>query len=180
MEPDGTPRPDAPGATQDGALDEMQRLADRRATGGALSGATSGASTGAVSGARVTRKIEVASVREDDAPPSVERAAWLRDDDYWRKVTYMSATGRHPGVQPSTRPLPRPDRFAARSPLRSLMILALVVALIILIPIGVVTAAREASKLILPANFPGISQPTEVPPTHTPGPKPTATPQHKK
>lgn len=177
MEPDGMPRPDTLGANQDGMQDgAMQGLANRRATGGAASDAPGGVQ----GGARVTRKIEVAGVREDDPPPSVDRGAWLRDDDYWRKVTYMSATGRRAGDRPPTRPLPRPDRFAARSPLRSLMILALVVALVVLIPFGVVTAAREASKLVLPANIPGISQPTEVPPTHTPAPKPTATPHHKK
>ena len=161
MEPAGTPQPTGPLASHDSA----QGLANGREP----------------EGARVTRKIEVAGV-SDEAPPTVARGAWLRDDDYWRKVTYMSATGRRASDRPETRPLPRPDRFAARSPLRSLATLALVVALIILIPVGVVAAAQEASKLALPANIPGISQPTEVPATLTPSPKPkvTATPSHKK
>lgn len=168
MEPDGTPRPDAPGANQVNTQESVREHANGPVTGEA------------VGGARVTRKIEVASFSADDAPPSVERRAWLRDDDYWRKVTYMSATGRRAGDRPPTRPLPRPDRFAARSPWRSLVILALVIALIILIPYGVITVAREASKFVLPGNIPGISQPTAVPPTYTPAPKPTATPHHKK
>ena len=131
-------------------------------------------------GPRITHRLASDALDDDEGPPSVHRAAWLRDDDYWRKVTFMSATGRRPGERPTARPLPRPDRFAARSPVRSVAILALVVALIILIPIGVITAERVASQIILPANIPGISQPTAAPPTHTPTVKPTATPRHKK
>lgn len=132
----------------------------------------------AASGVRITHRL-ASDALDDDGPPTVERAAWLRDDDYWRKVTYMSATGRHAAERAATRPLPRPDRFRKRSPLRSLIILALVIGLIVLIPIGVVTAERMASQIVLPANIPGINQPTEVPATHTPPLKPTATPKHK-
>lgn len=132
----------------------------------------------AANGARITHRL-ASDALDDDGPPTVERAAWLRDDDYWRKVTYMSATGRHAAARAETRPLPRPDRFRKRSPLRSLVILALVIGLIVFIPIGVVTVERMASQFVLPANIPGINQPTEVPATHTPPLKPTATPKHK-
>jgi hypothetical protein len=133
----------------------------------------------AAGGVRITHRL-ASDALDDDGPPTVERAAWLRDDDYWRKVTYMSATGRQAAVRPATRPLPRPDRFNKRSPLRSIAILLLVIALIICLPIGVVTAERMASQFVLPGAIPGINQPTEVPATHTPPVKPTATPRHKK
>ncbi len=128
--------------------------------------------TGAPREARVTRALE------SDAEPAVERSSWLRDDDYWRKVTYISATGRRPGDRLATRPLPRPDRFRKSSPLRSIVILALVIALIVLIPVGVVMAARAAAQLTLPSVIPGVSQPTVTPVSHATVTS-TATPKKK-
>ncbi|HEU0028639.1 MAG TPA: hypothetical protein VFQ25_16145 [Ktedonobacterales bacterium] len=131
---------------------------------------------------RVTRALEPEGAPASDAPdgPStVERSAWLRDEEYWRTVTYMSATGRRPGDKLATRPLPRPERFRASSPMRSATVLALVIALIFLIPIGVVIAGNAASHITIPntipITIPGISQPTATPtpvPTHAPTPTP--------
>ena len=129
---------------------------------------------------RVTRAPESASAPASAArsgPPTVQRSAWLRDDDYWRTVTYMSATGRRPGDKLATRPLPRPERFPVSKPIRSAVVLLIVVALIILIPIGVVIAGNAASHIITLPNsipaIPGITQPTATPvPTHAPTPTP--------
>lgn len=134
--------------------------------------------TGAPRGARVTQAFAPDSASQSDEAPVVERSSWLRDDDYWRKVTYISATGRRPGDRIATRPLPRPDRFHKRSPLQSIVILTLVIALIILIPVGVVMAARAAAQLTLPSVIPGISQPTASPVNHATV-TPTATPKKK-
>lgn len=117
-----------------------------------------------------------------DDRPTVETRAWLKQDDYWKRTTYIAVTGRHTAAAPGTRPLPRPKRFQRRSRVRSLLILALTLALIVLIPLGVVVAQQEAAAHIkLPTNIPGLSQPT---PTLTPAPtattKPTATPKKKK
>lgn len=117
-----------------------------------------------------------------DDRPTVETRAWLKQDDYWKRTTYIAVTGRQTAAAPGTRPLPRPQRFRQRSLVRSLLILTLTLALIVLIPIGVVVAQREASAHIkLPKNIPGLTQPT---PTLTPAPtattKPTATPKKKK
>jgi hypothetical protein len=128
---------------------------------------------------RVTRALESASAPASDArtgPNTVQQSAWLRDDDYWRTVTYMSATGRRPGDKLATRPLPRPERFPASRPIRSAVVLLIVVALIILIPIGVVIAGSAASHITIPniiPAIPGINQPTATPvPTHAPTPAP--------
>lgn len=123
--------------------------------------------------ARVTRSLEP----EPFARPLVNRSAWLRDDDYWRTVTYRSATGHLPAAQaPSSRPLPRPRRFSAMSPFRSGLILLLVIGLVVMIPVGVIVAANVAvTHLTLPANIPGISAPT-VAPTATPASHPTVIP----
>lgn len=117
-----------------------------------------------------------------DERPTVEHQAWLKQDDYWKRTTYIAVTGRQTAAAPHTRPLPRPHRFRRRSPVRSVLILALTLALIVLIPVGVVVAQREAATHIkLPTSIPGLSQPT---PTLTPAPtattKPTATPKKKK
>ena len=137
--------------------------------------------TGAARASRITRALEPDGSLTGDAPsapPQVERSAWLRDDDYWRKVTYISATGRRPGDRLATRPLPRPERFRVRSPYRSGAVLALVIALIILIPVGVVMAGNAAAHFSIPTTIPGITQPT-VTPTFTPVHTPTATPKKK-
>lgn len=126
--------------------------------------------------ARVTRSLEP----EPFARPLVDRSAWLRDDDYWRTVTYRSATGHLPAVQsPSSRPLPRPRRFSATSPFRSGLILLLVIGLIVMIPVGVIVAANVATThLTLPAIIPGIGAPTATPASH-PTVIPTLTPKKK-
>jgi hypothetical protein len=127
--------------------------------------------------ARVTRTL--ASDGAADAKPQVERSAWLRDEDYWRKVTYMSATGRRPGDRLATRPLPRPDRFPTPSRLRSTIILSLVIALMILTPIGIIVARNAVSHITIPTTIPGFTQPT-VTPAPAPTLTPTATPKKKK
>ncbi len=140
-----------------------------------------GAATGAARAPRITRALDPDEALNGDAPsapPQVEQSAWLRDDDYWRKVTYISATGRRPGDRLATRPLPRPERFRARSSLHSAVILALVIVLIILIPVGVVMAGNAAAHFSIPTTIPGITQPT-VTPTFTPAHSPTATPKKK-
>ncbi len=133
---------------------------------------------------RVTRALASEGAAESEMTPQVEKSAWLRDDDYWRTVTFMAATGKRPSIQLPSRPLPVPDRFRPSSPTRSMAVLALVVALIILIPLGVVVAGDIASAYItLPAKIPGISLPTITPAnsgTLTPTVAPTATPKKKK
>ncbi|HEX9039108.1 MAG TPA: hypothetical protein VF808_19150 [Ktedonobacterales bacterium] len=168
MEPDASEQKDA------------MRASSRDSSAQDQNTTTLGQAPRAPGGARITRKIEAAGDFDDDGPPTVERAAWLRDDDYWRKVTYMSATGKRPAARAETRPLSRPGRAAPPSRMRSLAILALVVGFMIVVPVGVATAAREASRLVFPSNIPGISQPTTVPATLTPTVKPTATPKRKK
>lgn len=120
---------------------------------------------------------------DDDDRPTVEHQAWIKQDDYWQRTTYIAITGRQTASAPHTRPLPRPRRFRRPAPLRSAMILLLTLALIVLIPIGVVLAKQEAeSHIKLPTSIPGLTQPT---PTHIPVAtsttvKPTATPKKKK
>lgn len=117
---------------------------------------------------------------KSDERPTVESDAWLRQDDYLQRMTYIAVTGRHTAQRPPTRPLPRPHRFRPPSRTRSIVILALTLALIVLIPIGVIVAQREASaKIKLPTSIPGLTQPTPThAPTSTPA-KPTATPKKK-
>jgi hypothetical protein len=126
---------------------------------------------------RVTRALDPAGEPDHEAePPQVERSAWLKDDNFWRTETYMTATGRRPSVQAAARPLPPPRRFRAPTPLRSAMVLLLVLALMVLIPIGVVMAGREAAgHLTLPGKIPGITVPT-LTPIH-PNATPSATPK---
>lgn len=129
--------------------------------------------------ARVTRSLEPESFQR----PLVDRSAWLRDDDYWRTVTYRSATGHLPAVQGPSRPLPRPQRFSATAPFRSGLILLLVIGLVVMIPVGVVVAANVATThLTLPAIIPGIIPSTSTPiatPTSHPTVIPTLTPKKK-
>lgn len=117
----------------------------------------------------------------DDDRPTVEHRAWLRQDDYWKRTTYIAATGRHTATAPRTRALPRPDRFRQPRPIRSGIILLLIVGVIVLVPAGVGRAQRWAEQHInLPSTIPGISAPA---PTHTATPAkhgtPTATPKKK-
>lgn len=113
--------------------------------------------------------------------PTVESRAWLKQDDYWQRTTYIAVTGRHTASAPPTRPLPRPHRFRKSSRVRSLLTLALTLALIVVIPVGVLLAQHAAETHIkLPTSIPGLTAPT---PTHTPAPtvtaKPTPTPKKK-
>jgi hypothetical protein len=140
------------------------------------------AHTGAPRDPHVTQTLEPDTTLtggDGATPPAVKQSAWLKDDDYWRNVTYMSATGRHPASRPATRPLPRPDRFPTPSRLRSGVVLILVIALIILVPVGVVMAGNAASHFTIPGNIPGISPPT-VTSTPIPTHAPTATPKKKR
>jgi hypothetical protein len=107
---------------------------------------------------------------DDDEQPTVEHQAWLKQDDYWQRTTYIAVTGRQTAMSPYTRPLPRPERFRKVSAWRSLLILALTIALIVLIPLGVITAQREAATHIkLPSSIPGLTQPTpQLTPSVTP------------
>lgn len=116
---------------------------------------------------------------EVDTRPTVEHRAWLRQDDYWKRTTYIAATGRHTRSAPKTRQLPRPKRFRGPTPIRSSLTFVLIVALIVLVPIGVIRARSWAeSHIVLPSTIPGISQPTA---THTATPaksvKKTPTPK---
>lgn len=113
--------------------------------------------------ARVTRALEPAT---DAAEVSVSRRLWIKEEDYWRKITYMSATGRRPSVSPPSRALPRPDRFRRWSPLTSLVVLALVVGLVVFIAVGVVMAERVAASITLPGAVPGLTLPTTTPTHH--------------
>lgn len=127
-------------------------------------------------------EIGAERLNKDEDRPTVQSEAWLTQDDYWQRTTYIAVTGRHTAQRPPTRPLPRPNRFRRSSPLRSVIVLALTLALIVLIPIGVMVAQREAAtKIKIPTNIPGLTQPTVAPthvPTATPA-KPTATPKKK-
>lgn len=127
-------------------------------------------------------EIGAERLHKDDDHPTVQSEAWLKQDDYWQRTTYIAVTGRHTAQRPPTRPLPRPNRFRRPSPLRSVVILALTLALMALIPIGVLVAQREAAAHIkIPTSIPGLSQPTATP-THaatTTPVKPTATPKKK-
>jgi hypothetical protein len=114
--------------------------------------------------------------------PTVESQAWLKQDDYWQRTTYIAVTGRHTAAAPPTRPLPRPHRFRKSSRVRSILVLALTLALIVVIPMGVVMAQRAAeTHITLPTGIPGLTEPTQ--PIHTPTPtatiKPTVTPKKK-
>ena len=114
--------------------------------------------------------------------PTVESRAWLKQDDYWQRTTYIAVTGRHTAVAPPTRPLPRPRRFRKSSRVRSALVLALTLALIVVIPMGVVLAQRAAeTHITLPSSIPGLTEPTQA--SHTPTPtatiKPTVTPKKK-
>ena len=118
----------------------------------------------------------------DDDRPTVEHRAWLRQDDYWKRTTYIAATGRHTATAPRTRALPRPNRFHQPRPIRSGIVLILIVGVIALVPVGVVRAQRWAEQHIsLPSTIPGVTLPA---PTHTATPAkhgtPTATPKKKK
>ena len=117
--------------------------------------------------------------------PTVESQAWLKQDDYWQRTTYIAVTGRHTAAAPPTRPLPRPHRFRKSSRVRSILVLALTLALIVVIPMGVVMAQRAAeTHITLPTSIPGIpglTAPTQ--PIHTLTPtatiKSTVTPKKK-
>ena len=122
-----------------------------------------------------------AALAEEDDRPTVEHRAWLRQDDYWKRTTYIAATGRHTTAAPHTRALPRPNRFHQPTPIRSTIVLALIVGMVILIPVGVVRAQHWAeSHITLPSTIPGVTAPA---PTHTATPAkhrtPTATPKKK-
>lgn len=114
---------------------------------------------------------------EESDRPTVEHQAWLKDDNYWQRSTYIAVTGRQTADLKQTRPLPRPDRFRKSSLWRSLAIFGLTIALIVMIPLGVIFAQSVASShLKLPSSIPGLSEPTVTPVgTHTitPTPKPT-------
>jgi len=178
MEPETTQRIDTAAPSQDADYETDHEMNQESAAESAP--APIG---GAPREARVTRALapdETLKGGAEPAPASVARAAWLRDEEYWRNVTYISATGRRPGDRPVTRPLPRPDRFQRPEPLRSSAALVLVIALIILIPIGVVVAWHEtAGHITIPTSIPGITEPTVTPAT-TPTLTPTATPKKKK
>lgn len=111
---------------------------------------------------------------EESERPTIEHQAWLKEDDYWQRSTYIAVTGRQTVRLKQTRPLPRPDRFRKPSIWRSLTIFGLTIALIVLIPLGVIFAQRVASThLKLPTSIPGLSQPTVTPVgTHTITPTP--------
>jgi hypothetical protein len=111
---------------------------------------------------------------EDSDEPTVEHKAWLKEDDYWQRSTYIAVTGRQTVSLKQTRPLPRPDRFRKLSLWRSMTIFGLTIALIVLIPLGVIFAQRAAADhLKLPTSIPGLSQPTASPVgTHTITPTP--------
>lgn len=118
---------------------------------------------------------------EEDDRPTVEHRAWLRQDDYWKRTTYIAATGRHTATAPQMRALPRPNRFRQPTPIRSAIVLLLIVGMIVLIPVGVGRAQHWAeTHITLPSTIPGITTPA---PTHTttPGKRatPTATPKKK-
>lgn len=130
---------------------------------------------GHVAGPREPAATRRLSEEELDLQPTVERQAWIKEDDYWARTTYIAATGRQTAKRPATQPLPRPERFHRPSRVRSGLTLALLVALVILIPMGVVTAQRAAATHIhLPTSIPGISQPTTAP-TVSPTIAPTKT-----
>ncbi|HEX8983295.1 MAG TPA: hypothetical protein VF792_11025 [Ktedonobacterales bacterium] len=115
------------------------------------------------------------SFPEESDEPTVEHKAWLKDDDYWQRSTYIAVTGRQTVSLKQTRPLPRPDRFRKFSLWRSVTIFGLTIALIVLIPLGVIFAQRTASEhLKLPTSIPGLS------PTVTPVRTHTITPTPKK
>jgi hypothetical protein len=123
-----------------------------------------------------------AIVGDGGVRPTVESQAWLKQDDYWQRTTYIAVTGRHTAAAPPTRPLPRPHRFRKSSRVRSILVLALTLALIVVIPMGVVMAQRAAqTHITLPTNIPGLTEPTQ--PIHTPAAtatiKPTVTPKKK-
>ncbi len=114
------------------------------------------------------------SFPEDSDEPTVEHQAWLKEDDYWQRSTYIAVTGRQTVSLKQTRPLPRPDRFRKPSLWRSMTIFGLTIALIVLIPLGVIFTQRMAAEhLKLPTSIPGLSQPTASPVgTHTITPTP--------
>lgn len=118
---------------------------------------------------------------EEEERPTVEHGAWLKQDDYWKRTTYIAVTGRQTAAAPASRPLPRPKRFRKPAPVRSSLVLLLMLALIVLIPIGVFAAQRYAeTHITLPSNIPGIAQPKTATPSPTRPVKPTATPKKKK
>lgn len=120
------------------------------------------------------------SLPEMDERPTVEHDAWLKQDDYWKRTTYIALTGRQTASAPASRPLPRPSRFHKPSLVRSSLTLLLTLALIALIPIGVLAAQRYAeSHIKLPTSIPGIVHPKTPTPTATKPVKPTATPKKK-
>lgn len=121
------------------------------------------------------REIAGESLGALDITPSVAHQAWLKEDDYWQRTTFVAATGRQTAVLPKRRRLPRPTRFQSKSPWSSLIVLGLTVALMVLIPLGVLLAQREGESLIrLPTTLPFLVQPT---PTNTPHAKPTLAPK---
>lgn len=114
----------------------------------------------------------------DSVRPTIESQAWLKQDNYWQRTTYIAVTGRHTAAAPLTRPLPRPHRFRKSSRARSILILALTLALIVVIPLGVVMAQHAAETHIkLPTNIPGLTEPTQ--PTQMRTPTETITPTVK-
>lgn len=118
----------------------------------------------------------------DATSTNIDRASWIQEDDSFRTVMYMSATGKHPVIGGPTVPLYRPTRFRSASPLRSMVILLLVVGLIIIIPVGVILADRATSNIQLPGlpAIPGVS--ATATPLLTPSitVSPTKTPTKKK
>ncbi len=130
-------------------------------------------------GARITKGPASGGAPGGAATSQVERSAWLRDDDYWRTVTYMAATGRRPSARSASRPLSPPERFRSPSPLRSVVVLILVIALIILISVGVIIAGNvAAAHITIPTNIPGVTLPTATPASHATA-TPVATPKKK-
>ena len=125
---------------------------------------------------RLDERLDEQAEEQIGDHPTVGRQAWLKQDDYWQRTTYIAVTGRQSRLPRTTRALPRPRRFRKPTPLRSGLTLALTLALIVLIPMGVVMAQREAQTHIkLPTsipNIPGLVEPTA---THTPHPTATAT-----
>lgn len=174
MEPEQVQEVDTPPATQD---------ADHGAGANSATPNGAGGNPGMPRDARVTRALGPDGALHGDAAPQVERSAWLRDENYWRTVTYMTATGRRPGSQTKSRPLAPPDRFRSSNPLRSAAVLIVVIALIILIPVGVVIAGNvAAAHITIPSNIPGITLPTATPVSHetvTPAVTPSVTPKKK-
>jgi hypothetical protein len=133
--------------------------------------------------ARETGSPRISSGPATDATPAnIDRTSWIQDDDSFRTVMYMSATGKHPVIGGPTIPLYRPTRFRSASPLRSMVILLLVVGLIIGIPVGVIMADRATSNLQLPGlpGIPGISATATPVTTPTITVTPTRTPIKKK